>query len=457
MLEQILTLSRIQFAGTAIFHIIFPMMSIGMSLYLFIMECLWLYTKKEMYYRQLRFWMKIFVLSFALGVASGFPMAFQFGTNWSGFANSAGSFFGNIIGFETTVAFTLEATFLGILLFGWKRVPKVIHLLSNFIVLFAASLSAFWIMAANSWMQVPQGVHMEVGKIIVDDYFKALFNGDTLVSYAHMWLACVESSMFLLGGIAAWGILKHRTHTDAKEFFVKTLKYVTFIALVAASLQLHFGDMSGRKVAQFQKEKLAAYELHWNINAPGEGAPLHLLAWPNRANNGNAFEISIPYLLSILTTHTLTGPVPGLNSFAVQNRPTAAEAVTAFYAFRVMVALGIFLFFLVAVSLYYLYKGKLTASHILSHTTFLRMWIWSIPLGFIAAETGWMVREIGRQPWMIYHMLRVEDSISVGLNPLVVGIVLCAVVALYLVLFGILVHFIRKITLKGPDLTSHIH
>jgi cytochrome d ubiquinol oxidase subunit I len=457
MLDQILILSRIQFAGTAIFHILFPMMSIGTSLYLFIMECLWLYTKKESYYRQLRFWMKIFILSFAIGVASGFPMAFQFGTNWSGFANSAGSFFGNIIGFETTVAFTLESTFLGIFLFGWKRVPKPMHLIANFLVLFGASLSAFWIIAANSWMQIPQGVHMEAGKVIVDDYFKALFNSDTLVSYIHMWLACVESTIFLLGGIAAWGILRHRENAEKRTFFSDSLKYFTMMAIVVVPLQLYFGDISGTTVAKYQPEKLAAYELHWNTNPAGEGAPLHLIAWPNKAGNGNAFEVSVPMLLSFLSTHTTTGTVIGLNNFNPKDRPTTTEAVTVFYSFRIMVLVGMLLLLLMIVSLYYLYKGELASGRILSHTRFLNAWVWSIPLGFIAAETGWMVREIGRQPWMIYHMLRVSESVSVGLNSIVVGVVLVAVVLLYLTLFGILVHFIRKITLKGPDLTSTIH
>lgn len=457
MLEQILMLSRVQFASTAAFHIIFPMMSIGISLYLFIMESMWLYTKKDSYYRQLRFWMKIFMLSFAIGVASGFPMAFQFGTNWSGFANSAGPFFGNIIGFETTIAFTMETTFLGIFIFGWKRVPKLVHLASNFLVLFAASLSAFWIIAANSWMQLPEGVHMEAGKVIVDNYYAAIFNHDTIVSYLHMWFACVEATIFLLGGVAAWGILRHRENANFRAFFTSTLKYLTVVALVVTTLQFYIGDVSGQTVARFQPEKLAAYELHWNTNLPGEGAALHLLAWPNSTGDGNAFEVSIPNLLSILSTRTMTGTVPGLNTFAASDRPTIAESVTVFYSFRVMFAIGILLFLLMAVSLYYLYRGKLVPDQILSHTNFLYAWVWSIPLGFIAAEAGWMVREIGRQPWMIYHMLRVSESASVGLNALVVGVVLCAVVILYLALLSIFVFFVRKITLKGPDLTSSIH
>jgi cytochrome d ubiquinol oxidase subunit I len=433
------------------------MMSIGIAFYLFIMEVLWVYTKKDLYYRQLRFWLKIFVFSFSFGVASGFPMAFQFGTNWSGFANSAGSFFGNIIGFETTVAFTLEATFLGILIFGWNKVPKLAHLLANFLVLFGASLSAFWILAANSWMQVPDGVHMEAGKVIVDNYFSALFNRDILITYLHKWFACIETSIFLMGGISAWAIMRHKGNQAYKEFFLHTLKFLIILAVVVTPLEAMFGDISGVTVAKLQPEKVASYELHWDTNREGEGAPLHLLAWPNKEGNGNAFSISIPYGLSLLTTHSLHGVVPGLNSFPQSERPTKTEAVLTFYAFRVMVAIGLLLMLLMLVSILYWKQGKLNKDRILSHRTFLYVWVASIPLGFIAAEAGWMVREIGRQPWMIYHMLKVSDSLSVGLNQTVVGILLYAIVALYVTLLCLLAYFIRKTVIKGPDLTSTIH
>lgn len=455
-MDSILTLSRIQFANTAAFHILFPMMSIGIAFYLFIMEAMWLYTGKESYYRQLRFWLKIFTLSFGFGVASGFPMAFQFGTNWSGFADSAGPFFGNIIGFETTVAFTLEATFLGILLFGWKRVPRWLHLLANFLVLFGASLSAFWILAANSWMQIPTGVHMEAGKVIVDDYFAALFNPDTLVTYAHKWLACIETSVFLIGGLAAWAIFKNRENEPKRAFFVETLKYMIVIALFVTPLQLWVGDTSGLTVNAYQREKLAALELHYDTNPEGVGAPLNLIAWPNKENTGNSFAIAVPNGLSYFLTHSKTGTVLGLNEFEADNKPTRMESIMVFYSFRVMVAIGIFLFALMLLALWFWKKGKLTAGEILRHPKFLYLWIFSIPMGFIAAEAGWMVREIGRQPWILYHMMRTSEGVSVGLNAIVVGAVLAAVVLLYLILLGLLAYFIRKTMLTGPDLESPV-
>ncbi len=455
-MDNILALSRIQFANTAAFHILFPMMSIGIAFYLFIMEAMWLYTKNESYYRQLRFWLKIFILSFGFGVASGFPMAFQFGTNWSIFAHSAGSFFGNIIGFETTVAFTLESTFLGILIFGWNKVPKLVHLAANFLVLFGASLSAFWILAANSWMQIPTGTHMESGLIVVDDYFAALFNPDTLITFAHKWLACIETSVFLIGGLAAWAILRNQDNTQQRVFFTQTLTYMIAIAIIVTPLQLWVGDISGLKVNTYQKEKLAALELHYDTNTDGRGAPLNLIAWPNNENTGNAFSVSIPNALSLVLTHSRTGEVFGLNSFPKEDRPSRWESIMTFYSFRLMVAIGIFMFLLIVISCIFWKKGKLQADQILRHPRFLKLWVYSIPLGFIAAEAGWMVREIGRQPWIIYHTMRTSEAVSPGLQGAVVTIVLSAIVILYLVLLGLLVYFIRRTTLKGPDLESSV-
>lgn len=393
---DVLLLSRVQFGITAAFHILFPIMSIGIASYLFIMEAMWLFTKKEKYYHQLRFWIKVFILTFALGVASGFPLAFQFGTNWSRFAEAAGPFFGNIIGFETTIAFTLEATFLGILLFGWKRVSRRVHLLSNFLVLFGASLSAFWIIAANSWMQVPDGVHMEAGKIVVDRYFDALFNRATVITYAHMWLACIESSLFLIGGLAAFGYLYHKEKQSMREFFARSLKYVIILAAVVAPLQVVIGDLSGVNVAKVQPEKLAAMELHWNTNPNDTGAPLHLIAIPNQEGNGNSYELNIPNALSILITRDAHGTIPGINSFQEDVRPSVLDSVLMFYSLRVMIIIGFILVGLVLLGLLYWRKGFLNESALLSHRFFLGMWLFAIPLGFIASEAGWMVREIGR-------------------------------------------------------------
>lgn len=449
-----LTLSRFQFAGTAEFHILFPIMSVGLSLYMLVMEILWLRTGKLEYYHQLRFWLKIFLLTFAIGVASGLPMSLQFGTNWAAFSTAAGSFFGNLLGFETTIAFTLETAFLGIFVFGWSRVSRSVHLLANFFVLLGASLSAFWIVAANSWMQIPMGIHVHAGKVIVDSYYLAIFNPDTLPSFFHMWVACVETTLFMMAGISALVLLAKRHTDEHTSFFLATFKYVLLIAIIVAPLQAVIGDSLGLIVSQYQPEKLAAMELHWDSNLPGTGASWSLVAWPNSSNNGNSFAIEVPDALSLLITHSTTGRITGLNDFAVADRPTAIEAVLTYYSFRVMILIGFFMIGLVAVGCWFWYKGKLTVETIVKHRTFLRFWAYSIPLGFIATEAGWMTREIGRQPWTLYHMLKTSESLSSGLNSTVISIAFMGIICMYVTILVLFVYFVGRIIKKGPDLNQ---
>ena len=448
-----LTLSRIQFGDTAAFHILWPVMSIGIALYMVIMEALWLYTKNEAYYRQLRFWTKIFVLTFAIGTASGLPLSLEFGTNWSQFAQAAGDFMGNILGFETTIAFALESAFLAILIFGWKRVHPLVHFFSNLMVFIGASLSAFWIVVANSWMQVPDGVTIKNGNIVVTDYMQAVFNPDSIVSFLHMMGACIEASLFLIGGIAAWKLLA----TDAgpvRDFFRRALIYSLAIAIFVAPLQMMFGDMSGLIIAKYQPEKLAAVELNWNTNMSGQGAPWNIVAWPNAANNGNAFAVVVPNGLSIITTHSVDGTVQGLNTFPADERPTALEAAMTFYSFRVMILIGILLFLLAVWSIWLWWRNELSAERIVCHRVWLRCWVASIPLGFIATEAGWMVREIGRQPWVVYHLMRTSDGLSVGLTSYEVGATTVIITAAYLVFSGMFIYLTYRIVQKGPDLNS---
>lgn len=449
-----LTLSRFQFGDTAAFHIIWPLMSIGLSLFMFVMEALWLYTGKEVYYRQIRFWMKIFVLTFAIGVASGFPLSFQFGTNWAAFATAAGSFFGNILGFETTIAFTLETASLGIMIFGWQRVSRTVHFLADFGVLFGASLSGFWIVVANSWMQIPRGVVFEGGKFVVTNYMEAIFNPGAIVSFVHMWFACIEATLFMMGGIAALALLRSAHSEEARLFFTRTLTYAIGLAIVITPLQVVVGDTLGLVVAKYQPEKLAAVELHWDTNAEGVGAPWSLVALPNAEGTGNRLDIQIPNVLSILTTHTLAGQVQGLNDFPVEDRPTLLDDVLIFYSFRIMVGIGFFLMFLTALSVWYWYKKRLTPHGLTNLRWFLWLWVVSIPMGFIATEAGWMVREIGRQPWIVYHQMRVSDALSSHLESAVVGGTIIGITLIYSVLAFLFVYFTYRIVKKGPDLTS---
>jgi cytochrome bd ubiquinol oxidase subunit I len=430
-------------------------MSIGLAFYMFVMEAMWLKTGKEYFYRQVRFWSKIFVLTFAIGVASGFPLVFQFGTNWAAFAAAAGNFFGNLIGFETTISFTLETAALGIFIFGWNRVSRPVHFISNFFVFLGTFTSAFWIMTANSWMQIPLGTHLAGGITVVDSYSKAILNPETLVSFTHMILASFETTLFMLGGIAAWQLLKNDRASEVFAFYRRTLLYVLVLVFAVAPLQVIMGDQSGLNVAKYQPEKLAATELVWNTNTPGTSVPWTILAWPNSTNNGNAFEFgTVPYALSLLTSHSLTSTIQGLNDFPADDRPTPAETTTVFYAFRVMIAIGFFMLFLALGGAWLWWKGKLSLETIANNRWFLRSWVFAIPLGFLAVETGWMVREIGRQPWMIYHALRISDSLSSNLNLIVVVVILIAIVAIYLTLISLFIVFALRTIKKGPDLTS---
>ena len=446
-----------------------------------IMEAAWFYSGDERYYRQLRFWTKIFILTFGIGTASGIPLEFEFGTNWAAFSNSAGDFFGNILGFESTVAFALEAAFLAIFVFGWKRVSRSIHLFSNLMIFVGATLSAFWIMAANSWMQVPIGVAVVNGKMIVTDYVAAILNPDTLISFLHMWVACVETTVFMMAGICAWALLRKSnppgvrdsaaaeslsspavavespqsgSFTSHTNFFLDAFRYCLIIALFLTPVQIVLGDISGQTVAQYQPAKLAALELHWQTNPPGEGAAWSVVAWPQAGGGANALDLPVPNVLSLLITHTTTGQVRGLDSFAPNDRPTTAESVVTFYSFRIMVAIGFVLFFLTLAGLWYWYKDRLRGDRILEHKLFWWLWVCSIPLGFVATEAGWMVREIGRQPWVVYHLMRTNEGLSSGLTAAGVASTTAIFTLLYLTFGALFIYFTHRIVKKGPDITS---
>jgi len=416
-----------------------------------IMEALWLYTKNEVYYHQVRFWSKVFILTFGIGVASGIPLQFQFGTNWAAFSTATGDFFGNILGFESTVAFALESVFLAVFVFGWKKVGPKMHLFANSMVFVGATLSAFWIMAANSWMQIPRGVVVENGKLIVTDYWLAIFNPGTLVSFGHMWIACIETTLFFMMGWCAIAILRKSAAATYKEFFVRTFRYCLFMLAFFVPLQIFFGHLSGAIVAEHQPQKLAAIEMHWDTNKEGEGAPFNLIAIPDKEKDANAFAVEIPNGLSYLITNSKHGEVKGLNDFPASDRPTKGEAAIASYAFRVMVAIGFLFLGLLLIGLWYLYKKRLTVEVLGKRPYFLTMWILAMPLGFIATIAGWMTREIGRQPWVVYNIMRTKDGLSSNLDAAVVATTMTVFTILFCIFITVFLVFMHRIIAKGPD------
>ncbi|MHB1678076.1 MAG: cytochrome ubiquinol oxidase subunit I [Sulfuriferula sp.] len=440
-------LSRAQFALTALFHILWPALTIGLSFFLVTMEALWLKTSDIDYYHHARFWSKLFMLNFAVGVVTGLPMEFEFGTNWAEFSRFAGSFFGAILGFEGAMAFMLEAGFLGIMLLGWQRVPRAVHFLATLMVATGASLSALWIVMANSWMQTPTGGSVINGRFIVNDFWAAMLNPDMVWGVSHMWIAALEIGCFVIGGLSAWYILKNRY----PEFFVKSLKVVLVLAVVITPLQIYLGDGSGRSVFDHQPAKGAAIEGHWHTNPAGQGAPWAIVAWPNAAKADNDWAITVPHVLSVLATHTWEGQVKGLLDTPPQDRPPALPLL--FYAFRLMVAIGFYFFALMLTSWWHVYRKGWQAQGWQSASWLLKGWIIALPLGYVAMEMGWIIREVGRQPWIIYGVLRTSQGVShLPASSVIFSII--GYTLLYTVLAVAFFIFAGRWLRKGPDLTA---
>jgi cytochrome d ubiquinol oxidase subunit I len=447
LFSDTVALSRLQFALTAIFHMLWPVLTTGMAIYLVIIEGLWLKTKNLDYYHHARFWSKLYVLNFGIGVASGLPMAFQFGLNWAPFSESVGDFFGTVLGFEATMAFMLEASFLGIMLFGWERVPPLIHWLSTLLVAFGANLSTFWILSANSWLQTPAGGEFVNGKFVVQDYFQAIANPFMVNSFLHMFFATLETSLFVIGGISAWYLLNQR-HA---EFFSRSLKVVLAIAIAVAPLQIFVGHLSAEQVYHYQPAKLAAMEAQWETIPAGQAADWSLVALPSDQEEQNHWEIKIPGALSYLLElkPTLDEPVKGLKEWEPANRPHLVGLI--YYSFRIMVGIGLFLAGLMLMSVVQWLRGQLSTTAITQQKWLMRAWIFAAPLGYIAVETGWIVRCVGRQPWIVYGQLRTVDSAS----HLPAGEVLFSLLGLssiYSVFLIAALYFSSRIIRRGPNL-----
>jgi cytochrome d ubiquinol oxidase subunit I len=439
---DLLLFSRIQFAVTTMFHILFPVLTIGLSLYLVIVEILWLVFKKEIDYRLFRFWMKILAINFGIGVVSGIVLEFEFGTNFARFSQAVANVFSPLLAFEIMTAFFLEAGFLGIMLFGWQKVPRGVHLLATLLVSFGTVLSAFWILAANSWMQTPAGYQLVNGKFLVTDFAAAIFNPSALTRFGHMTLAAFETSAFVVAGISASYLLKGRDVL----FFRRSAGIALATAALFAPFQILLGDVSGRQVFHHQPAKFASMEAHWETNRT-EGAPFVAFALPDMEKERNLFEVSIPSGLSLLVTSSLRGQVPGLKEIARENRP---NVFILFWSFRLMVAIGFILFLMMAWAFFLWLRGRLFED---------RLFLWALfvlhPLGFIATELGWITTEVGRQPWVVYNLMRTSE----GLSRVPVANVLWSL-SLFSIIFGVVLasyfYYILKALRGGPDLSSPI-
>ncbi len=437
------TLSRLQFALTAMFHIIWPVVTIGLSLFMVYLEAMWLKTKDAFYYQHLRFWMRLFVLNVAVGVVTGIPLEFQFGTNWKPFSVAGGDFFGHMMGFEASMAFMLEATFMGIMVFGWKRVSPPMHLFATCMVALGASLSAFWIMVTNSWMHTPAGGVFEDGRFVLTSHWESIFNPDMPWGVSHMYMASLEISVFVVGGISAWYLYQQR-HV---EFFLRSFKMALAAALLIAPLQIMLGHGSGIAVSEHQPAKLAAIEAHWDTNPPGEGAPWNILAWPDPENQRNKWALEVPYALSLITTNSLTGEVKGLREFPPEDQ---APVLITFYSLRIMILSGVLLMGIVLWTLLAWRKGELVPERIVHNKRLLLAWMAGVPLSYLAMQTGWMTREVGRQPWIIYGMMRTSEAATI-LPEWTVWSSLIIFGILYPLVFLLFLIFARRILNRGPD------
>jgi len=422
------------------FHILFPVLTIGLALYLVVVELLWLMTKHEIYYRMYRFWVKIFAINFGVGVVSGVVLEFEFGTNFANFSQIVSNVFSPLLAFEVLTAFFLEAGFLGIMLFGWERVNRAIHFLATCLVAAGAIISAFWILAANSWMQTPAGYRVVNGKFMVTDFSAAIFNPSLPARMSHMTMASFETAAFVVAGISAYFLLKKRQTL----LFRRSLGISLLMAALFAPLQVYLGDFSGREVFHHQPIKLAAMESHWETNTAG-GAPFTVIALPDMGAEKNLFAINVPDGLSLLVTHTFQGKVLGLKEFPKEDRP---DVFILFWSFRLMVAIGFILLVVMIWAAVLWRQGRLYESR-----SFLKTLLVIHPLGFLATELGWITNEMGRQPWLVYHLLRT----NAGVSPIPAGNVIWSL-SLFLIIFFVVgtsyLYYIFKTLRTGPDLAS---
>ncbi len=428
-------LARLQFAFTIIFHIIFPSFTIGLSAWLATLGAMWLKTGEERYQLLMRFWVKIFAVSFAMGVVSGLVLSYQFGTNWSRFSAFTGNVLGPLLGYEVLAAFFLEATFLGILLFGFNKVPPWLYVLSAIVVAFGTMTSAFWILSANSWMHTPAGYVVENGVAVPTDWLKVIFNPSFPYRFAHMLNAAYLTTGFVVFGVGARFLIEGRHLREGRTM----LRMAIGLTTVLAPLQLIIGDQHGLNTLKYEPMKIAAMEAHWDGALPGD---FHIFAWPDEHAASNSYEISIPKAASLIITHRMNGLFPGLLSVPEKDRPPVK---LVFFSFRIMLAMGFFMIGAALFGAFLWWRGTLFETRwflrVMSHT----WWV-----GFVAVIAGWIVTESGRQPWIVYGVMRTADAISP-----VPGATIAGTLALFVVAYGIVfsfgIYYMNRLIVQGPD------
>jgi len=433
-------LARIQFAFTVSFHIIFPALSIGLASFLAVVEWRWLATNDERFRDIYQFWVKIFAVGFGMGVVSGVVMSYEFGTNWSVFSDKVGNVLGPLLGYEVLTAFFLEASFLGVMLFGWERVSKRMHFVSTCIVAVGTLISAFWILAANSWMQTPQGFSVgSDGRLNPVNWIAVIFNPSFPYRFAHMVTAAYLCTAFFVGGVGAFYLMRGRHIPQARIM----LGMATIMAVLVAPMQVLIGDLHGLNTLKYQPAKVAAME---GLYKTQSSIPLTLFGWPNDKTGQIDYSVSIPALGSLILTHDMKGEVKGLNEWPQKDRP---PVLPVFIPFRIMVGIGLLMVAIGIASTVQYYRGRLFKTRWLH-----AWWMLMMPSGFIALLAGWFVTEIGRQPYVAYGVIRTAEAVSPAIIGPQVAWSLMAFVIMYTFIFGAGNYYILRLIAKGITATS---
>ena len=423
-----LTLARAQFALTVMVHYLYPVLTMGLGVVLVIVASLRLRRPDEVYDRMLRFWTHIFGVVFAGGVATGVVMEFEFGTNWAGYSRFVGDIFGAPLAAEALIAFFLESSFLGILLFGGRRVSRRTHFIATLMVALGATLSAFWIVAANSWQQTPAGFHIVHGRAELTDFWAAVFNPSTVLRFLHAVLGSWVTAAVFVGSLSAYYLLRGRH----QEFARRSLRLALVFGLVAVVAEVVVGDAHTRQVARTQPEKFAAIEV---LHHTQEGAPLAVVGQPLP-------EVLLPKLLSFMTYFDFNARVTGLDAFAPEDRPPVTATAMSFHA---MLWLGLSLAAVLGLGGFLWWRGRLFESR-----RYLKVLYYCLPIPFVVNEVGWVTAEVGRQPWIVYRLLRTEDAFSRTVPAAQVAVSLLMFVVVYIGLLGLTLHLVRKKVLEGP-------
>jgi len=446
---DVVTLSRLQFAVTSGFHFIFVPLTLGLSVLTAWMEWCYVRTKNETWLRMTKFWGKLFLINFVLGVVTGITLEFQFGTNWAEYSKYVGDIFGAPLAIEATLAFFLESVFIGVWVFGWNRISEKAHAWAITIVAFATNLSALWILLANGWMQNPVGAHISrfTGNPLISeraemaDFFAVALNPTGWIKFFHTVFSGYMVAAFFVMGIAAWHLLRK----NEVDLFKRSFRTAAVFGILAALLVLETGHIHGQDVARIQPAKLAAMESIWNTSKGGTDFPLLLIV--DEANEGNLFEFMIiPKLTSYLAFGNVDQPVKGLRDFKKEDRPPVA---VTFYSFRLMVGFGMLMLLLSSCAFYFSLRDRLVES-----PAFLRIMLWAIPIPYITAQLGWVVAEVGRQPWLVYGMLRTSAGVSKSVDAVQVAASLAAFTIGYSILAVIDIYLLSKYAKKGPARVS---